>query len=55
MIAAETCGRICYGLELDPAYVDVIVGRWERFTGETARLEGEHLSFAQLRQNRSPE
>ena len=29
VIAAETSGRVCLGLELDPAYVDVIVSRWE--------------------------
>src|SRR5688500_14541118 len=37
VIAAETTGRTCFGLELDPAYVDVIVTRWEHFTGGTAR------------------
>ena len=46
VIAAETCGRTCLGLELDPAYVDVIVERWERFTGGTARLDGDGVSFA---------
>ena len=55
VIAADTCGRICYGLELDPAYVDVIVARWERFTGEIARLEGEDLTFEQAKQQRRPE
>ena len=33
LIAAEMSGRICYGLELNPAYVDVIVRRWQVFTG----------------------
>ena len=33
LIAAEQLGRVCYGLELDPAYCDVIVDRWERLTG----------------------
>lgn len=36
IIAAETLGRRCYGLELSPAYCDVIVQRWEKFTGKTA-------------------
>jgi DNA modification methylase len=35
LIAAETTGRACLGLELDPAYVDVIVTRWAAFTGGT--------------------
>ena len=55
VIAAETCGRLCYGLELDPAYVDVIVARWERFTGETARLDGEDLTFAEVEHRRRSE
>lgn len=33
LIAAEKTGRICYGMELDPKYVDVIVKRWEDYTG----------------------
>jgi DNA modification methylase len=32
VIAAERTGRRCYGLELDPLYVDVIVRRWQDFT-----------------------
>lgn len=38
-IAAESLGRTCYGIELDPIYCDVIVRRWEQFTGETASRE----------------
>ena len=48
LIAAETCGRICSGVEVDPAYVDVAVLRWQRLTGETAVLEGEGASFADV-------
>lgn len=36
LIAAEQTGRICYGLEFDPVYCDVIVKRWEQFTGQKA-------------------
>jgi hypothetical protein len=32
-------------MELDPAYVDVAVQRWQAFTGLAARLEGEGRSF----------
>lgn len=39
MIAAETEGRVCYGMEIDPIYCDVIVKRWEEFTGERATCE----------------
>ncbi len=34
LIACERSGRISYGMELEPAYVDVAVKRWESFTGE---------------------
>jgi len=36
LIAAEMSARTCYGLELNPAYVDVIVRRWQLFTGRAA-------------------
>lgn len=36
LIAAEQLGRICYGVEYDPHYCDVILARWEQFTGKTA-------------------
>jgi DNA modification methylase len=36
LIAAEQTGRICYGIEIDPRYCDVIVKRWENLTGKTA-------------------
>jgi DNA modification methylase len=39
LIAAEKSGRIAYLMELDPKYCDVIVRRWEEFTGQKARLE----------------
>jgi DNA modification methylase len=45
LIAAEMTGRICYGLELDPAYVDVIVRRWQLFTGRAAVHHTSGQSF----------
>jgi DNA modification methylase len=45
LIAAEMSGRVCYGLELDAAYVDVAVRRWQRFTGRDAVHEGSSQSF----------
>jgi DNA modification methylase len=36
IIAAEMQGRICYGMELSPVYCDVIVQRWQEFTGNEA-------------------
>lgn len=37
LIAAEKTERACYGMELDPKYCDVIVKRWEEYTGEKAK------------------
>ena len=36
MIAAEQIGRVCYGTELDPRFIDVIINRWEKQTGKRA-------------------
>lgn len=38
LIASEATARKCYMMELDPIYVDVIVKRWEDFTGKKAKL-----------------
>jgi DNA modification methylase len=38
IIAAEQLHRRCFGLEISPAYCDVIVARWEKFTGRKATL-----------------
>ncbi|MGB4827815.1 MAG: DNA methyltransferase, partial [Paracoccaceae bacterium] len=48
IIAAETTGRVCYAVELDPTYVDVAVLRWQVFTGQMATLAGEDRSFAEV-------
>ena len=40
LIAAEQLGRKCYGLEISPAYCDVIVNRWENLTGRKAERNG---------------
>ena len=36
LIAAERVGRCCYGVEIDPLYVDTIIRRWQAFTGDSA-------------------
>jgi len=41
LIAAEKTGRICYGMELDPKYVDVIIKRYEDYTDNKAVKEKE--------------
>jgi DNA modification methylase len=41
LIACERTGRLCAGIEIDPVYADVILGRWERFSGLVAeRIDG---------------
>ena len=52
LIAAEATGRTCLGIELNPAYVDVAVDRWQQFTGKPAVLDGEDRTFDDLRQTR---
>jgi len=39
LISCEKTKRICYGLELDTKYCDVIIKRWQNFTGKDAVLE----------------
>jgi DNA modification methylase len=45
IIAAEQTGRCCYAIELNPAYVDVAVKRWQEFTGQQATLEATGETF----------
>ena len=47
IIAAEMTGRSCHAIELNPAYVDVAVKRWQAFTGEAAVLAGNGRTFDQ--------
>jgi DNA modification methylase len=48
VIAAARTGRRCYGLEVDPLYVDVIVRRWQGFTRDTARNAMTGRSFREV-------
>ena len=45
LAAAEQAGRVCYGLELDPKYVDVVVRRWQSLSGKQATLAGGGRTF----------
>jgi DNA modification methylase len=47
VIAAERVGRICYGIELSPAYLDLIIRRWQSFTGQAAIHSQSGQSFRQ--------
>ncbi len=48
-------GRCCHAVELNPAYVDLTVTRWQEFTGEAARLDGDGRSFAEVQAERHAE
>lgn len=45
LMAAERVGRICGGMEIDPAYVDVAIRRWQNYTGEKAMHSESRKSF----------
>ena len=49
MIACEKTNRACRMMELDPKYCDVIVQRWQEFTGKTATLESNGQPFMQVK------
>lgn len=55
IIAAEQLGRVCRGIELDPRYVDLIITRWQNFTGRTAGLAGDGRTFEQVKLDRETE
>jgi len=52
LIAAEKLGRRARLMEIDPAYADVIVRRWEEFTGKKAALEGDGRGFEEVADER---
>jgi len=48
LIGAEQTGRNCYVMELDPKYCDVIIQRWQDFTGKTATNEATGKTYNEL-------
>lgn len=48
LIAAESVGRVCVAMEIDPRYCDVLVERWQTFTGQKANLEASGECFDDL-------
>jgi DNA modification methylase len=55
VIGAERTGRICYGIELDAAYVDTVIRRWQSFTGKTAIHGVSGRSFMALEETEANE
>jgi DNA modification methylase len=49
LIAAQRVGRVCYGMEIEPRYVDVAIQRWQRHTGGNAIHESSGKRFDDLR------
>jgi DNA modification methylase len=49
LIACETKGKSGYMMELSPHYCDVIVKRWQDFTGQTATLEADGRTFDEVK------
>jgi hypothetical protein len=52
LAAAELTERVCYGIELDPKYIDVIVQRWQTLSGKRATLEGDGRTFDEITRER---
>ena len=53
IIAAQKTGRIGFGIEFDPLYIEVAIRRFEKLTGETARHAQSGMTLAELTQSRS--
>jgi DNA modification methylase len=48
LLAAERTGRRCFGVEIEPKYVDLAIRRWEKLTGLSAIRESDGRSYAEL-------
>jgi DNA modification methylase len=52
VIAAERTGRRARGIEIDPAYVDVAIRRWQAYSGKNALLAATGQNFDELEEQR---
>jgi len=50
LIGCERAARVCFGIEIDPLYVDTTIRRWQSFTGLSAIHGGSGRSFDDLEQ-----
>jgi DNA modification methylase len=55
LAAAELTERVCYGVELDPKYCDVVIQRWQSLSNKKAALEGDGRTFEEIAQERRKE
>lgn len=51
LLACEKSGRQCRGIEIAPQYVDVVINRWQNFTGLHATLENDGRTFNEIAAN----
>ena len=51
LIAAQSTGRVCYGIEIDTLFIDVAIKRWQAFTGENAIRLSDGETFNTLQQS----
>ena len=49
LIAAETTGRVCFGIGLNPTYLDVAVELWQQFTGQDAVFFDSDGTFKEIK------
>ena len=52
LAAAETTARVCYGIELDPKFTDLVIQRWQGMTGKKATLDGDGRTFDEIAEER---
>ena len=52
-LAADKVGRVAYGLEIEPRYVDVAILRWQQLTKLEATLDGDGRTFEEIKRARA--
>ena len=52
LIAAAKAGRVCYGIEYEPLYIDTIIRRYHELTGNWAIHQSSQKSYEQLLQEK---
>ena len=50
LMACEKTGRICYGIELEPSYIDVTIQRWQKYTNQDAIHQATGEAYNQQKQ-----
>jgi DNA modification methylase len=53
LVAAHSTERICFGLDIDPRYIDMAVQRWQKLTGQVAVLAADGRTFDQISAERA--